>query len=162
MKARDVMTAHPSVITPDETILRAAQLMRDRHVGMLPVIDNLSDRRLLGVLTDRDIVVRCLAAGHHMECQIREHMSSRHLTTANLEDDVETVAHRMRRDHVRRIPVVDHEDRVTGIVAVVDIATRLEPADAVLVEGLERDAEAVVEGYVARRSSGARLEFRVD
>ena len=162
MKARDVMTAHPSVITPDETILRAAELMRDRHVGMLPVIDNLSDRRLLGVLTDRDIVVRCIAAGHTMRCAIRDHMSTRRLTTVHLDDDVETIAHKMRRDHIRRVPVVDHEDRVAGVVAVVDIATRLEPSDAMLVEGLERDASAVVEQYVARRSSGARVEFRVD
>lgn len=162
MKARDVMTAHPSVITPDETILRAAELMRDRHVGMLPVIDNLSDRRLLGVLTDRDIVVRCIAAGHTMRCAIRDHMSTRRLTTVHLDDEVETIAHKMRRDHIRRVPVVDHEDRVAGVVAVVDIATRLEPSDAMLVEGLERDASAVVEQYVARRSSGARVEFRVD
>jgi len=156
------MTAHPSVITPDETVLRAAELMRDRHVGMLPVIDNLTDRRLLGVLTDRDIVVRCIAAGHDMHCLIRDHMSARRLTTVHLDDDVESVAHRMRRDHLRRIPVVDHDDRVTGIVAVIDIATRLVPADALLIEGLERDATAVAETFAARRSSGARLEFRVD
>ena len=138
MKARDVMTAHPSVITPDDTIRTAAQVMRDRHVGTLPVIDNLRDRQLKGIITDRDIVIRCLAAGHGADCTVKEHMTSRHLTTARLDDEVSEVAHKMRRDHVRRIPVISEDNRVAGVVAVVDIATRLRPADPGLVEGIER------------------------
>ena len=138
MKARDVMTAHPSVITPDDTIRTAAQVMRDRHVGTLPVIDNLRDRQLKGIITDRDIVIRCLAAGHGADCTVKEHMTSRHLTTARLDDEVSEVAHKMRRDHVRRIPVISEDNRVAGVVAVVDIATRLRPAYPGLVEGIER------------------------
>lgn len=139
MKARDVMTAHPSVVTPDDTIRTAAQVMRDRHVGTLPVIDNLKDRQLKGIITDRDIVIRCLAAGHGPACTVKEHMTSRHLTTARLDDDVSDVAHKMRRDHVRRIPVIADDNRVAGIVAVVDIATRLRPADPGMVAGIERE-----------------------
>lgn len=138
VKARDVMTAHPSVVTPDDTIRKAAQVMRDRHVGTLPVIDNLKDRQLKGIITDRDIVIRCLAAGHGADCTVREHMTSRHLTTVRMDDEVSDVAHKMRRDHVRRIPVIADDNRVAGIVAVVDIATRLRPADPALVEGIER------------------------
>ncbi len=145
MKARDVMTAHPSVITPDDSIHRAAQLMRDRHVGMLPVIDNLNDRRLRGVLTDRDIVVRCMAAGHDLTCAVREHMTARHLTTVHVDEEVSAVAHKMRRDHIRRIPVVGDDEQVAGVVAVVDIATRLRPADPLLVEGIERDVSMPAE-----------------
>lgn len=145
MKARDVMTAHPSVITPDEPVHRAAQLMRDRRIGMLPVIDNLSDRRLQGILTDRDIVVRCVAEGHGLDCAVREVMTARHLTTVRIDDDVRTVAHKMRRDHVRRIPVMADNERVAGVVAVVDLATRLQPADPALVEGIERAMSARVE-----------------
>ncbi|MBM3907719.1 MAG: CBS domain-containing protein [Gemmatimonadetes bacterium] len=141
MKARDVMTAHPSVITPDEPIHRAAELMRDRRVGMLPVIDNLQSRRLQGVLTDRDIVVRCVATGRGMDAAVREHMTARHLTTVRLDEEVHDVAHKMRRDHVRRIPVLSDDNRVVGVVAVVDLATRLRPAEPTLVEGIERDAE---------------------
>ncbi|MFA6165276.1 MAG: CBS domain-containing protein [Gemmatimonadaceae bacterium] len=132
------MTAHPSVVTPEDTIRTAAQVMRDRHVGALPVIDNLTDRQLKGIITDRDIVIRCLAAGHGADCTVKEHMSSRHLTTVRLDDEVREVAHKMRRDHVRRIPVLSEDDRVAGVVAVVDIATRLRPADPALVEGIER------------------------
>jgi CBS domain-containing protein len=146
MKARDVMTAHPSVITPDEPIHRAAELMRDRRVGMLPVIDNLSTRRLQGVLTDRDIVVRCVASGRGLDAAVREHMTARHLTTVRLDDQVRDVAHKMRRDHVRRVPVLSDDDKVVGVVAIVDLATRLRPADPELVEGLERDAAAPASG----------------
>jgi CBS domain-containing protein len=141
VKARDVMTAHPSVVTPDDTIRTAAQVMRDRHVGTLPVIDNLTDRQLKGIITDRDIVIRCLAAGHGADCTVKEHMTSRHLTTVRMDDEVSDVAHKMRRDHVRRIPVIADDNRVAGIVAVVDIATRLRPADPALVEGIERAAQ---------------------
>src|SRR5512133_2230520 len=122
VKAREVMTTHPSVVTPDDSIRTAARLMRDRHVGTLPVIDNLKDRQLKGIITDRDIVIRCLAAGHGAECTVKEHMTSRHLTTVRMDDEVHDVAHKMRRDHVRRIPVLADDDRVAGVVAVVDVA----------------------------------------
>lgn len=140
MRARDVMTAHPSVITPDDTILTAAQLMRDHHVGVLPVIDNLRDRHLKGVLTDRDIVTRCLAAGHGHDCTVKEHMTTHHLTTVHMDDSVTVVAHKMKRDHIRRIPVMADGARVAGVIALVDLATRLRPADPELVERIEQMA----------------------
>ena len=127
------MTVHPSVITPDEPVRRAAKMMRDRRVGMLPVIDNLSDRHLQGILTDRDIVVRCVATGHGLDCAVREVMTCRHLTTVRIDDDVSLVAHKMRRDHVRRVPVMADDERVAGVVAVVDLATRMRPSNAALV-----------------------------
>jgi CBS domain-containing protein len=140
VRARDVMTAHPSVVTPDDTILKAAQLMRDHHVGVLPVIDNLKDRHLKGIITDRDIVIRCFAAAHGHECTVREHMTSHHLTTVCLDDSVAVVAHKMKRDHIRRVPVMADGDRVAGIIALVDLASRLRPADPEMVERIERMA----------------------
>jgi CBS domain-containing protein len=140
MRARDVMTAHPSVITPDDTILKAAQLMRDRHVGMLPVIDNLNDRHLKGVITDRDIVIRCFSAEHGPGCTVKEHMTAHHLTTVRLDDSVVVVAHKMKRDHIRRIPVLADGDRVAGVIALVDLASRLRPSDPEMVERIERSA----------------------
>lgn len=138
MRVRDVMTTHPSVVTPDDTVRRAAELMRDRHVSTLPVIDNLQDRHLRGVLTDRDIVIRCLAAGHSLDSSVRDHMTAHHLTTVRLDDEVGLLAHKMRRDHLRRVPVLADGDKVVGVVALVDLATRLRPADPQLIERLER------------------------
>jgi CBS domain-containing protein len=140
VRARDVMTAHPSVITPDDSVLKAAQVMRDRHVGVLPVIDNLTDRHLKGIITDRDIVIRCFAAGHGGACTVREHMTSHHLTTVRVDDSVNVVAHKMKRDHIRRVPVVSDDGQVAGVIALVDIAARLRPSDPEMVERLERGA----------------------
>ena len=144
MRARDVMTAHPSVVTPDESILRATQVMRDRKIGLLLVIDNLQNRRLLGLLTDRDVVVRCVAAGHDAACAVREHMTSSHLTTVHLDDEVSVAADMMMRDHVRRIPVLADGGRVVGVVALSDLAARLRPGDPELVERIERQTSTVV------------------
>jgi signal-transduction protein with cAMP-binding, CBS, and nucleotidyltransferase domain len=143
MRARDVMTAHPSVVTPDETIFKAAQVMRDRKIGLLLVIDNLQSRQLLGVLTDRDVVIRCVAAGHDASCAVREHMTSSHLTSVHLDDDVGLVAVKMMRDHVRRIPVLAEGGRAAGVVALADLATRLRPSDPSLVERIERQTSSV-------------------
>jgi len=143
MKARDVMTAHPSVVTPDDTILKATQVMRDRKIGLLLVIDNLQTRQLLGILTDRDVVVRCVAAGHGASCAVREHMTSSHLTSVHLDDDAALVAAKMMRDHVRRIPVLAEGGRVAGVVALADLATRLRPSDPALVERIERQTSSV-------------------
>lgn len=140
MRARDVMTAHPSVVTPDDTIRKAAQVMRDRHVGVLPVIDNLKDRHLKGIITDRDIVIRCLAAGHSDRCTVREHMTTHHLTTVQMDDSVVVVAHKMKRDHIRRVPVLDSGGQLAGVIALVDIASRLRPSDPDLIAQLERGA----------------------
>lgn len=144
MRARDVMTAHPSVVTPDETILKAAQVMRDRKIGLLLVIDDLQHRRLLGLLTDRDVVVRCVAAGHDAACTVREHMTRSHLTTVQLDDEVSLAAERMMRDRVRRLPVVAEGGRVVGVVALADLAARLRPGDPELVERIERQTSTVV------------------
>jgi signal-transduction protein with cAMP-binding, CBS, and nucleotidyltransferase domain len=143
MRARDVMTAHPSVVTPEDTIQKAAQVMRDRRIGLLLVIDNLQSRQLLGILTDRDVVIRCVAAGHDSSCAVREHMTSSHLTSVHLDDDVGLAATKMMRDHVRRIPVLAEGGRVAGVVALADLATRLRPSDPALVERIERQTATV-------------------
>ena len=138
MRARDVMTAHPSVITPDDSVRKAAQIMRDRNVDVLPVLDSLKDRHLRGMLTDRDIVVRCIAAGRSLDEPVREFMTTHHLATVRVDDDVIVVAAKMRRSRVRRVPVLAADDHVEGLVAMSDLASRLRPADPALVAGLER------------------------
>jgi CBS domain-containing protein len=137
MKARDIMTTHPSVLTPDDTVARAAQLMRDRRIGMLPIIDNLRDLRLLGVLTDRDIVVRCTARGHDHACRVGDHMTRQDIATVDLDAGIGEIVARMEQRTVRRLPVLDAKARLTGIITLADLATRLRPAAPLLVEEVE-------------------------
>jgi CBS domain-containing protein len=137
VKARDIMTAHPSVVTPDDTVEHAARIMRDRHVGMLPVIDSLHHLHLMGIVTDRDIVVRCLAEGHGGACRVRDHMSSQHLQCVAVDADVAEVGSRMRANHLRRVPVLASDGRLVGVIALADLAARLRPSDPVLIETIE-------------------------
>ncbi len=120
MHARDVMKSHPSVVLADDSIQKAARIMRDRNIGMLPVVANLRFRSLVGVLTDRDIVVRCAAAGHGPDCKVRDHMTRGAIVSVEPDADAKEIAARMEGFHLRRLPVVDRVG-VVGVVALADI-----------------------------------------
>ena len=146
LTARDIMTAHPSVITPEETVARAAQLMRDRRVGILPVINELVHRQLVGILTDRDILVRCFASGHGGGCLVRDHMTADRLEWVHPNDELSAVVAHMKFCQLRRMLVVDEKHGVVGIISVPDLARRLEvtePDFMRTVDDLLRSAHAL-------------------
>lgn len=122
-KARDIMTANPQVVTPTDSVSRAAAIMRDSDVGLVPVVDDQGTMRLAGVVTDRDIAVRIVAEGRNGDTSARDIMSSS-LATVSPDDDVSSVLSLMKAEQVRRIPVVDG-DRLVGIIAQADVARDL-------------------------------------
>ena len=134
MKARDIMTPDPRAVTPHDTVAHAAEIMRDLDVGIVPVVDDLSTMRLEGVLTDRDIAVRCVAKGHGGPCRVSDHMTADHLDVVRADAEVDEVIARMETDQVRRIPVVADGSRLVGIIAQADLAVKLGPKDPTLVE----------------------------
>jgi CBS domain-containing protein len=134
MNAMDLMTPAPTVITADATIPRTAEVMRTLDVGMLPVVDDLTSRKLIGVITDRDIVVRCLADQGLIECQVRNHMSASPLIYVRETTSLAEITEKMERFQVRRLPVVDARMRVVGIVTQADLARRVGPQNPALVE----------------------------
>lgn len=123
MRANDVMTRDPVIVTPDESIARAARLMRDLDIGALPVVDDWSARRLLGVITDRDIATRCSAEAHEASCVVRDHMSTEPLVTCPADAHLLDVIRTMERHQLRRVPIVI-ADEVVGMVTLADIARR--------------------------------------
>ena len=137
MQVREIMTPNPEVVTPDAPVHRAATIMRDLEVGIVPVVDGKDSRKLRGVITDRDITVRHVAQGHGKECPVSEDMSSDGIT-AKPEDEVEQLMATMRREQIRRIPVVDDQGQLVGIVAQADLAVDTGP-------GLEPEVEETVE-----------------
>lgn len=147
MKARDIMTASPEAVTPDEPISRAARLMRDLNVGAVPVVEDRSTMHLVGVLTDRDLAMRHLAEGHTEDCPVRHAMTKREepkqFYTVRPEDTIEYVMELMAEHQVRRIPVVGDDDRrLVGIIALADIAREVGPRDpAEVVKLLEEISE---------------------
>jgi CBS domain-containing protein len=121
VKVSDIMTRNPECVTPSDSVQQAARIMRDSDIGIVPVVDDCSSLRLRGVITDRDIAVRCVAEGKDGNCRITELMSS-DLVTAREDDDLRRVMDRMKAEQVRRIPVIDDNNVLIGIVAQADIA----------------------------------------
>jgi CBS domain-containing protein len=145
MQVRDIMTPNPSVVTRTESVARAAALMRDRHIGMLPVVDDLHSRRLVGVVTDRDIIVRGVAHEQDVERPVRDLMTSEPLAVTYVDTSPDEVVGLMERRQLRRIPVLDNRERVVGIVASIDVSKRF-----VWRRTRASDAERVVHEATAR------------
>ena len=137
MKARDLMTANPQAVTPSDRLSHAAALMRDGNVGFLPVVDDRVSRRLVGVITDRDIAIRHVADAHgDDQCIIKQHMTGDNLATV-APDATTTEVHRLMSERqVRRIPVVDTEGLLLGVIAQADVAIK---------EGRDSQTGAIVE-----------------
>jgi CBS domain-containing protein len=121
VRVRDIMTADPASCTPDNTAREAATLMRDNDCGSIPVVQSGSNKNLVGTVTDRDLAIRGLAEGKGPETPIRELMTGSPVTCGP-EDEVETVREVMVARLVRRVPVVDDQGALVGIVAQADIA----------------------------------------
>lgn len=141
MKARELMTDNPQVVTPNDTLSRAAEIMREADVGLVPVVDDPSSMRLRGVITDRDITIRHVAERHQEDCRVSEHMTSGNLDTVGPDDDAERIMQRMRDDQVRRVMVAEG-DRLVGIIAQADLTRRLGNEKA---EEVERTIERISE-----------------
>jgi CBS domain-containing protein len=124
MKARDIMTSNPEVVTPDDPVGRAAQIMRDSGVGIVPVVDDHNAMRLQGVITDRDIAIRHVAQDCPSTCTVRDHMTSDRIEATSPDSDIDDILEVMERDQIRRIPVLEENYRLVGIIAQADIATR--------------------------------------
>jgi CBS domain-containing protein len=129
MDIKDIMTRNPVCVSPDATVREAAQVMQREDVGIVPVIDNTDSKRLLGVVTDRDIAVRCVAEGRGGDCRVREVMSSGRITTCKLNDNVNRVMDAMRAEKVRRIPIVDERGSLVGIVSQADVVRKARDGD---------------------------------
>jgi CBS domain-containing protein len=122
---RDVMTPEPACCQATDTIVRVAQLMKTEDVGAVPVVESLSSRRLVGIVTDRDIVVRAVAAGRSAETTTAKEAMTREVVTCREDEDVNKAVLRMAERKVRRITVVDGSGALRGIIAQADIATRV-------------------------------------
>ena len=120
--ARDIMTPDPQCVKEDETLVDAARLMRDLDVGALPICGN--DERLKGMLTDRDIVVKCIADGGDPSSVTAGSLGQGKPVTIGADDDIREALEVMQRHQVRRLPVIDGHDLV-GIISQADIARSL-------------------------------------
>jgi len=123
-RARDIMTESPAVCTPETTAQDAAQQMERNDCGSLPVVENRDSMKLVGMVTDRDLALRILGRGLSPNTPIREAMT-RNVSSVKADDDLDAVEHVMSSQQVRRVPVVDDQGRILGIIAQADLAREL-------------------------------------
>jgi CBS domain-containing protein len=121
MKAQDIMSKNPTCVTPDTTLADAARLMKDENIGIVPVVESKTSRRLVGVLTDRDIAIRAVAEGRDGVTTSVGSVMTSDVRTTSADESVDDVMKLMGSEQVRRIPVVDDRGVLVGIISQADI-----------------------------------------
>jgi len=124
-RCSDFMTQDPVCCASGESVERAAQLMQAEDVGSIPIIDDSHSRKLIGILTDRDIALRIVAESRDAgQTTVREVMTKTPIS-CNMDDELQRALDTMAYSQVRRVPIVDSQNRVVGIIAQGDVATRV-------------------------------------
>jgi CBS domain-containing protein len=141
-KVADVMTTRPRAVTPQTPLNEVAQVMESEDVGSVPVVDG---DRLVGIVTDRDIVVRAIAKGKDPKGMPASEVSSRELVTVGPDDDLSDALELMARHQVRRLAVTGEDERLVGVVSQADVAR----------EGKDKDTGQVVES-ISQQPQGPR------
>lgn len=137
-KVHEVMTDSPRCVTPDTSVSDAARLMETEDVGSLPVIDG---ERLAGVVTDRDIVIRAIAKGKDPRGMPVREVASEEVVTVLAGDDLSDALQLMAMQQVRRLPVVDENNRLVGVLAQADVAgAAKEKSVGEMVEAISKSA----------------------
>ncbi|MDZ4782118.1 MAG: CBS domain-containing protein [Planctomycetia bacterium] len=122
MQVKDVMTVDPVCVTPDTTLSQVATLMVESNCGAILVVDDLSTKRVVGIVTDRDIVCRSVARGENTSPRLVASTMSSPVATVFPDTSVDQCCEVMQVHQYRRVAVVDAEDRCLGIVAQADLA----------------------------------------
>ena len=143
MQIQDVMTADVSFVRPDTPILEIARKMREDDIGSTPVVEN---DRLVGMVTDRDIVVRAIADGGDLSAMTARDAMSPGVLYCFADETVEAVLENMGDQQIRRLPVVNREKRLVGIVSIGDIAVK-EGRDSRVGDALQHISEGVKEHH---------------
>ena len=122
---RDLMTSNPCAIEADKPVAYAAKMMRDEDVGLAPIVEG---KKLIGTLTDRDIAIRVVAEGKDPESTKVMEIASTELVTVDPQQDLDEALRLMAKHQVRRLPVVEEDGRLVGVVAQADVARNADDA----------------------------------
>src|SRR2546421_8964618 len=127
MRIKPAMTKDPCCSVPSDTAQQAAGIMRDEHAGIVPVIDNAQSRKIVGVVTDRDLCMNVVAEGRDPRSVPVEECMTTKVVTCTSNDSVDRVTELMRENQIRRVPVVNEQHELLGIVALADVVERATP-----------------------------------
>ena len=120
-RIREIMTSNPSTVEPDKTVVDAARIMMREDAGVVPVTEN---GRLTGMVTDRDIAIRVVAEGKDPQSTPVREVASKDLVTIDPQQDLDEALRLMAQHQVRRLPVVEEDGRLVGVVAQADVARK--------------------------------------
>ncbi len=122
---QEIMTENPQCCLADDRVYTIAQRMQSENVGSLPVVENHQTRKLIGIVTDRDLALLVVGASRDATNTCVSDVMTSDPVACHPDDDLDTTLEVMSNHQIRRIPVVDMEGRVVGIIAQADVATRL-------------------------------------
>lgn len=125
-KCSQVMSMDPVTALPADTADHVAQLMKLENIGPIPIVESQQTRKLLGIVTDRDLAVKIIADGRDPKQTRIEQVMTREPVTCHPDDDVQKALQAMEVHQVRRLPVVDSQGAIVGIIAQADVAMRLD------------------------------------
>jgi CBS domain-containing protein len=138
-KVADVMTQRPRAVDPKTPLNEVAKVMESDDVGAIPLVE---DDRLVGMVTDRDIVVRAIAKGKNPSGMPASEVSTRELVTVHPDDSLSDALELMARHQVRRVAVTGEDDRLIGVVSQADVARAGKDKDTgQLLEGISREPQ---------------------
>ncbi len=127
MKIREIMSPNPTCCVPEDSAQKVAGILRDQDIGSMPVVADRESRQLVGMITDRDLCCSVVADGLDPKTTPIEKFVSRSPVSCRDGENVEACDRLMQLHQVRRVPIVDAEDRVIGIVAQADLALKDKP-----------------------------------
>lgn len=125
-KCHEVMTKNPACCLQNDTVLKAAELMKSENVGAIPVVENIQTKKLVGIVTDRDLTLKIVAEGLDAKATKVEVAMTHKVVACLAEDDLQKALDAMAEHQLRRIPIVDVNNQVVGIIAQADVATRVD------------------------------------
>lgn len=121
----NVMSPNPICCLPTDNVTRVAELMKRENIGSLLVIDNEQNQRLIGIITDRDLALKVVAEARDAKTTQVEAVMTRKVVSVRVEDDYHRALEAMSKYQIRRIPIVNNENKVVGIISQADVAIRL-------------------------------------
>ena len=124
-KCSEVMTKNPVCCRPDDMVVKVALLMQSENIGSIPVIENEQTQKLVGIVTDRDLALKIVAKGQDAKSTKVEAVMTRKIVTSRAGDDLQMALDAMAEHQLRRIPIVDDDDKIVGIIAQADVAMRV-------------------------------------
>ena len=144
MKANELMTKGPACVGPTDSVQRAAQLMEEHDCGCIPVVESNGSRRVVGVITDRDIALRGVARGRTADSMVRDLMTS-DVASCSPDTDVDQVTRVMADRQIRRVLILNADGGCAGIVAQADLARAAERRGEVSEQEVARVVERISE-----------------